>query len=59
MVGGDQLNIEEIIKSSPVKFMLGGVAMFMRFATNHQVVIIGRILWNPRVSIRIRVCVRS
>lgn len=59
MVGGHQLNMAEIIRSSPVKFMLGGVAMFMRFAISHQVVIIGRMLWKPRVSIRIRVCVRS
>lgn len=59
MVGGHQLNIEEIIRSSPVKFMLGGVAIFTRFAISHQVAIIGRMLWNPRVSIRIRVCVRS
>lgn len=59
MVGGHQLNMAEIIRSSPVKFMLGGVAMFIRFAISHQVVIIGRMLWKPRVSIRIRVCVRS
>lgn len=59
MVGGHQLNIVEIIRSSPVKFMLGGVAMFIRFAESHQAVIIGRMLWKPRVSIRIRVCVRS
>lgn len=59
MVGGHQLNMAEIIRSSPVKFMLGGVAMFIRFAISHQVVIIGRILWKPRVSNRIRVCVRS
>lgn len=59
MVGGHQLNIEEMIRSSPVKFMLGGVAMFMRFAVNHQVVTIGRMLWKPRVSMRTRVCVRS
>lgn len=59
MVGGHQLKIEEMIRSSPVKFMLGGVAIFIRFAVSHQAVIIGRMLWNPRVSIRIRVCVRS
>lgn len=44
MVGGHQLNMVEIIKSSPVKFKLGGVAMFIRFAINHQAVIIGRML---------------
>jgi len=42
-----------------VKFMLGGMAMFIRLAISHHAVIIGRMLWNPRVSIRIRVCVRS
>lgn len=59
MVGGHQLNMDEMIISSPVKFMLGGVAIFIRFAASHQAVIIGRMLWNPRVSMRIRVCVRS
>lgn len=59
MVGGHQLNIEEMIRISPVKFMLGGVAMFIRFAVNHQAVIMGRMLWKPRVSMRTRVCVRS
>lgn len=48
-----------MIRSSPVKFMLGGVAMFVRLVSSHQAVIIGRMLWKPRVSIIIRVCVRS
>lgn len=59
MVVGHQLNTDDIISSSPVKLMLGGIAMFSRLAINHHAVIIGRMLWNPRVSIRIRVCVRS
>lgn len=59
MVVGHQLKVVDIIRSSPVKLMLGGIAMFIRLAANHQAVIIGRMLWNPRVSIRIRVCVRS
>lgn len=59
MVVGHQLNKDVTMLSSPVKFMLGGMAMFKRLAISHQAVIIGRILWNPRVSIRIRVCVRS
>lgn len=48
-----------MISSSLVKFIVGGMAMFMRLVSSHQVVIMGRILWKPRVRIRIRVCVRS
>lgn len=59
IVVGHQLNSDDTINSSPVKFMLGGMAMFIRLAISHHAVIIGRMLWNPRVSIRIRVCVRS
>lgn len=59
MVVGHQLNKDVRIINSPVKLMLGGMAMFIRLAVSHQAVIIGRMLWNPRVSIRIRVCVRS
>lgn len=59
IVVGHQLNREDITSSSLVKFRAGGVAMFMRLVSSHQVVVIGRMLWNPRVRIRIRVCVRS
>lgn len=59
MVVGHQLNTDDTMSSSPVKLMLGGMAIFSRLAISHHAVIIGRILWNPRVSIRIRVCVRS
>lgn len=59
IVVGHQLNSDDAINSSPVKFMLGGVAMFIRLASNHQTVSIGRMLWNPRVRIIIRVLVRS
>lgn len=59
MIVGHQLKREAAIRSSPVKFMLGGVAIFMRLVRSHQVVVIGIILWNPRVRIRIRVWVRS
>lgn len=59
IVVGHQLNKEDAIISSPVKFMLGGVAMFIRLVISHQIVIIGKILWNPRVRVRIRVLVRS
>lgn len=56
---GHQLNREDAISSSLVKLILGGVAMFMRLARSHQVVVIGRMLWRPRVRIIIRVLVRS
>lgn len=59
IVVGHQLNREEAINNSPVKFMLGGVAIFIRLISNHQVVIIGRMLCSPRVRIIIRVFVRS
>lgn len=59
IVVGHQLNSEDAINSSPVKFIVGGVAIFIRLISNHQVVSIGRILWNPRVRIMIRVLVRS
>lgn len=44
MVEGHQLNNEDMISSSPVKFIIGGVAMFIRLARSHQVVASGRIL---------------
>lgn len=59
MVVGHQLNREDIISSSLVKFREGGVAIFIRLVSSHQVMAMGRMLWNPRVRIRIRVCVRS
>lgn len=59
IVVGHQLNKVDIINSSLVKFMVGGVAIFIRLVSSHQVVAMGRMLWNPRVRISIRVCVRS
>lgn len=59
IVVGHQLNREDAIRSSPVKFILGGVAMFIRLTMSHQAVIIGRMLWRPRVRTKIRVLVRS
>lgn len=44
IVVGHQLNSEDAINSSPVKFIVGGVAMFIRFVSSHQIVSIGRIL---------------
>lgn len=54
IVSGDQLNSEEIIKSSPVKLIVGGSAMFIRFASSHHVVIRGRINWRPRANSIVR-----
>lgn len=44
IVVGHQLNRVDIISSSLVKFIVGGIAMFMRLTKSHQVVVIGRIL---------------
>lgn len=44
IVVGHQLNRADAIRSSLVKFMLGGVAMFMSEVKSHQAVVMGRIL---------------
>lgn len=44
MVDGHQLNTDERMSSSPVKLMLGGMAIFIRLAISHHAVIIGRTL---------------
>lgn len=59
IVVGHQLKREDAIINSPVKLMLGGVAMFIRFIKSHQEVIMGKMLCSPRVKIIIRVLVRS
>lgn len=59
IVIGHQLNRDVAIRSSPVKLMLGGVAIFIRLVSSHQDVSMGRMLWKPRVRIMIRVLVRS
>lgn len=41
---GHQLNSDDRISNSPVKLMLGGMAIFIRLASSHQAVIIGRML---------------
>lgn len=50
----DQLNSEIIMVSSAIKFVVGGRAMFVRFAKSHQVAISGRRGCRPRVRRRIR-----
>lgn len=59
IVVGHQLKRADTISSSPVKLRLGGMAMFKRLAMSHQAVASGRMLWNPRVRIKMRVFVRS
>lgn len=54
-----QLNVEEIINSSPSRLGVGGIAKFVRLASSHQVAIRGISICNPRVSIRVRVWARS
>lgn len=55
----DQLNMEVIIISSPIRLGRGGRAKLAKLATNHQVVIRGRIICIPRASSMVRLCVRS
>ena len=55
----DQLNRDEMIISSPIRFGRGGSARLARLARNHQVVIRGRAICNPRARIIVRLCVRS
>lgn len=59
MVGLDQLNVEAIISSSPVKLIVGGRAIFIRLARSHQDVIRGKISCSPRASRSVRLWVRS
>lgn len=44
MLVGHQLKRDEAISSSPVKFRVGGVAIFIRLVNIHQDVVIGRML---------------
>lgn len=56
---GDQLNRAVMIVSSAMRLVVGGSAMFVRLASSHQVAIRGSRGCRPRVSSRIRLCVRS
>lgn len=42
IVGVDQLNSAVMMVSSAIKLVVGGSAMFVRFARSHQVAINGR-----------------
>lgn len=44
IVVGHQLNSDDAISSSPVKFILGGVAIFIKLVNSHQAVSIGKML---------------
>lgn len=59
IVKADQLNSAMTIVSSAMRLVVGGRAMFVRFARSHQVAISGSRGWSPRVSRRIRLWVRS
>lgn len=59
MVGDDQLNRAVMMVSSAIRLMVGGRAMFVRLARSHQMAMRGRRGCSPRVSRRIRLCVRS
>lgn len=59
IVSGDQLNRATTIVSSAMRLVVGGSAMFVKFARSHQVAIRGRSGCRPRVRRRIRLWVRS
>lgn len=55
----DQLNRVVMIISSAIRFVVGGSAMLVKLANSHQVAMRGRMGCRPRVSRRMRLCVRS
>lgn len=59
IVKEDQLNRVIMMVSSAIRLVVGGRAMLVRFASNHQVAMRGKRGWRPRVRRRIRLCVRS
>ena len=59
IVRADQLNRVIMMVSSAIRFVVGGRAMFVKLASSHQVAMSGSRGWRPRVSSRIRLCVRS
>lgn len=50
----DQLNIEVIMTSSPIRLGRGGRARLARLAMNHHVAIRGRMACIPRARSRVR-----
>lgn len=59
IVRADQLNRVTMMVSSAMRFVVGGRDMFAKLASSHQVAMRGSKGWRPRVSSRIRLCVRS
>lgn len=55
----DQLNIEIMMVSSPIKLGSGGSARLASVNKNHHAAIRGKIICNPRAKYKIRLCVRS
>jgi len=55
----DQLNKEEMIKSSLTRLGRGGRARFARIVISHQAVIRGRMACMPRIRASVRVWLRS
>lgn len=47
------------MRSSPIKLIVGGRAIFVRLAIIHHEVISGKIIWAPCSSRSARLCVRS
>lgn len=54
IVNADQLNRAIMMVSSAMRLMVGGRAMFVRFASSHQIAMSGSRGCIPRVSRRIR-----
>ena len=59
IVQGDQLNVEIIITSSPMRLGDGGSARLAKVISSHQDVISGRTICIPRARTIVRLCVRS
>lgn len=59
IVNGHQFIRVVKIRSSPIKLIVGGRAIFVRLAMIHHEVISGKIIWAPCSSRSARLCVRS
>lgn len=59
MVDQDQFRRDVKIVNSPKRLGRGGRARLARVKINHHAVIKGRVIWRPRASSIVRLCVRS
>lgn len=59
IVNVDQLNRVTRMVSSAIRLVVGGRAIFVRLARSHQVDMRGSRGCSPRMSKRVRLCVRS